>query len=87
MPVTQANREVKVTSALADDVLLFDRMSGTERLGQLSEFRVQLLSTKPDLKIADVLGQPMGVHLNLPDGSVRHFHGIVTRFASSGWYG
>jgi type VI secretion system secreted protein VgrG len=87
MPVTQANREVKVTSALADDVLLFDRMSGTERLGQLSEFRVQLLSTKPDLKVADVLGQPMGVHLNLPDGSVRHFHGIVTRFASSGWYG
>ncbi|KQX01199.1 hypothetical protein ASC94_00675 [Massilia sp. Root418] len=87
MPVTQANREVNVTSALADDVLLFDRMSGSERLGQLSEFRVQLLSTKPDLKIADVLGQPMGVHLNLPGGAVRHFHGIVTRFASTGWQG
>jgi type VI secretion system secreted protein VgrG len=87
MPVTQANREVNVTSALADDVLLFDRMSGAERLGQLSEFRVQLLSIKPDLKIADVLGKPMGVHLDLPEGGQRHFHGIVTRFASTGWSG
>ncbi|CAN7377172.1 type VI secretion system tip protein TssI/VgrG [Pseudoduganella sp. LjRoot289] len=87
MPVTQANREISVTSPLGTDVLLFDRMSGSERLGRLSEFRVQLLSTKPDVKIADVLGQAMGVHLNLPSGEVRHFNGIVTRFASTGWYG
>ena len=87
MPVTQATREVSVTSPLGTDVLLFDRMSGSERLGRLSEFRVQLLSTKPDLKIADILGQAMGVHINLPDGEVRHFNGIVTRFASTGWSG
>ncbi|MYN11014.1 type VI secretion system Vgr family protein [Pseudoduganella aquatica] len=86
MPVTQANREVNVTSPLGTDVLLFDRMSGSERLGQLSEFRVQLLSTKPDVKIADVLGKPLGVHVDMADG-VRHFHGIVTRFACTGWHG
>jgi type VI secretion system secreted protein VgrG len=87
MPVTQANREVDVTTALGTDVLLFERMSGTEQLGRLSEYRVTMLSTKPDLKIADVLGKPLGVHIDLPAGGKRHFNGVVTRFASSGWHG
>lgn len=87
MPVTQATREVSVTSPLGTDVLLFDRMSGSERLGRLFEYRVQLLSTRPDLEIAGVLGKTMGVHLNLPSGELRHFNGIVTRFASAGWHG
>ncbi|MRV71532.1 type VI secretion system tip protein VgrG [Duganella sp. FT92W] len=85
MPVTQANRQVSVTTKAGADVLLFDRMTGSEQLGRLSEFRVQLLSAKPDVKIADVLGKPLGVHVRLADGSKRHFHGIVTRFASQGW--
>jgi type VI secretion system secreted protein VgrG len=84
---TQVNREVAVTTALGPDVLLFKRMSGSEQLGRLSEYRVELLSTRHDLKIADVLGKPMGIHLDLPNGMVRHFHGIVTRFACTGWEG
>jgi type VI secretion system secreted protein VgrG len=87
MPVTQANREVDVTTALGTDVLLFERMSGSEQLGRLPEYRVQMLSTKHDLKIADVLGKPLGVHVGLPAGGKRHFHGVVTRFASMGWHG
>ncbi|MBA5606665.1 type VI secretion system tip protein VgrG [Duganella sp. FT3S] len=87
MPITQANREVDVSTELGADVLLFDRMSGTEQLGRLSEYRVQLVSTRSDLKIADVLGKPMGVHLDLPNGGKRHFGGVVTRFASCGWKG
>jgi type VI secretion system secreted protein VgrG len=87
MAATQANREVSVQTALADDVLLFASMSGSERLGQLSEFRVRLLSTNGSLKIADVLGKPMSVALTKSDGGVRHFHGIVTRFCSTGWSG
>ncbi|MBA5687492.1 type VI secretion system Vgr family protein [Rugamonas apoptosis] len=85
MPITQVNREVDVSTELGADVLLFDRMSGTEQLGRLSEYRVQLVSTRPDIKIADVLGKPMGVHLDLPNGGKRHFGGVVTRFASCGW--
>jgi type VI secretion system secreted protein VgrG len=87
MPITQANREVDVSTELGANVLLFDRMSGSEQLGRLSEYRVQLLSTRPDIKIADVLGKPMGVHLDLPAGGIRHFGGVVTRFASCGWKG
>jgi type VI secretion system secreted protein VgrG len=84
MPVTQANREVSVKSALDTDVLLFRAMSVVEQLGRLSEYRVQLVSTDGALKIADVLGKPMSVALERGDGDARHFHGIVTRFASTG---
>jgi type VI secretion system secreted protein VgrG len=84
MPVTQANREVSVKTALDTDVLLFCAMNGIEQLGRLSEFRVQLLSTDGTLKIGDVLGKPMSVVLELSGGELRHFHGIVTRFASTG---
>jgi type VI secretion system secreted protein VgrG len=85
---TQSNREISVKTALADDVLLFRSMNGSEQIGRLSEFRVQLLSTDSNLKIADLLGKPMSVGLDL-NGSdqVRHFHGIVTRFCSTGWEG
>jgi type VI secretion system secreted protein VgrG len=78
---------VSVSSALADDVLLFHGMSGSEELGRLFEYRVQLLSANNGIKIADVLGKPMTVHLDLPDGSKRHFNGVVTRFCSTGGNG
>ena len=84
---TQANRQVSVTTALGSDVLLFHSMSGSDQLGRLSEYRVQLLSTKQDLKIADVLGKTMGIHVELPNDTVRHYNGIVTRFCSTGWEG
>ncbi|MES2297937.1 MAG: type VI secretion system tip protein VgrG [Pseudomonadota bacterium] len=87
MAVTQATREARITSALADDVLLFYRMTGSEQLGRLFEYRVQLMSATDDVKIADVLGTTMALHLDLPDGSTRHFNGIVTRFCSTGWNG
>ena len=54
MPATQANRFVSVTSSLSADTLLFRRMIGSEQLGRLSEYRVQLLSETSDIKIVDV---------------------------------
>ena len=88
MPVTQAHREVSVKTALADDVLLFSSMTGFEQLGRLFEYRVQLLSTDNSLQIAAVLGKEMTVLLDQhAEGEVRHFHGIVTRFASTGKQG
>jgi type VI secretion system secreted protein VgrG len=87
MPIvpTQAHREVSVKSALADDVLLFRSMECSEALGQLYTYRLDLLSTKGDIKIADVLGTSMTVVLDLPEGGERYFNGVVTRFAYRGW--
>jgi type VI secretion system secreted protein VgrG len=85
MAFTQSNRDVTVKTALADDVLLFAGMQGSEQLGRLSEFTVHLLSLEADLDIASVLGTPLTLTLQSSDNaSERHFHGIVTRFSSTG---
>jgi type VI secretion system secreted protein VgrG len=87
MPIlpTQAQREVSVKSALADDALLFKRLQCSEALGRMYTFDVELASTSSDVKIADVLGTSMTVVLDLPGGGERYFNGIVTRFAYCGW--
>jgi type VI secretion system secreted protein VgrG len=88
MDAIQAHREASVKTALADDALLFAGMSGVEELGRLSEFTLRLLSEDGNVKIADVLGKPLTVELKTsPDGEVRYFNGIVTRFRSTGWSG
>jgi type VI secretion system secreted protein VgrG len=88
MKQTQSKRDVSVKTALADDVLLFAGMEGTERLGRLSAFTVKLASTDGAIKIADVLGKSLTVTVTLADGSAkRHFNGIVTRFRSTGLAG
>ncbi|HEX8593002.1 MAG TPA: type VI secretion system tip protein TssI/VgrG [Pseudomonas sp.] len=75
-----------VTTALGTDSLLFHAMTGSEELGRLSEFRVQLLSKTGDISPAALLGEPLTVALTLVEGT-RWFNGIVTRFTSTGWEG
>lgn len=87
MPVTQDNRSVSISSKLGPNVLLFQRMVGSEQLGRLSEYQVDLLSEKSDIKIDDVLGKPVSVKLGLPDAGEREFNGIVTRFSLTGRHG
>ena len=85
LKASQSNREASVHCALADDVLLFKELHGSEELGRLFEWRVQMLSHKDDIAIADVLGKSMTISVDLPEGGKRHFNGLVTRFASTGW--
>lgn len=86
MPPTQDRRTMSVTSPLPADTLLFLHMAGSEQLGRLFEYRVQMLSKTADIKIADVLGKNMTLHLDMPNSDTRYFNGIVTRFASTGSY-
>lgn len=56
--------DVSISCPVAKDVLLFRSMSGSEALGRLPEYRVQLVSTDLELKISDVLGKWMTVSLD-----------------------
>jgi len=86
MPATQLHREVSVKTALADDVLLFAGMRGTEQLGRLSEFTVSMESEDANIAVGDVLGKSLDVILTTSDGQgKRYFNGIVTRFSQTGW--
>ena len=84
---TQSERIFKVTTPLADDALLFRRMSGNEELGRLFEFELDLLSTDPNISFDDVLGEGMTVEVERPDGEIRYFNGIVSRFSYVGTEG
>ncbi len=94
MAVTQADRTVEITTPLGTDVLVLRSMSGTERVGQLFEYQLELLSERDDIAIADILGQNVTIRLNAAEltQEPRFFNGFITRFTylgtSSGlaWY-
>ncbi len=76
--------QARVFTPLSPDALTLIRMTGRERLGRLSKFDVELVGRDESVPFADLLGKDMTVEMELPDGSVRRFHGLVTRFAQVG---
>ncbi len=84
---TQSERIFKVHTPLDEDDLLFRRMAGSEELGRLFEFELDLLSTDPNIAFDEVLGQGLTVEIERPDGETRYFNGIVSRFSYVGTEG
>jgi type VI secretion system secreted protein VgrG len=79
---TQANRPMAVTSPLGADVLLLVGFAGEEGLSRLFSFRLDLLAElKTDIAFDKLIGQPVGVRLDLLGGAKRFFHGICVRFS------
>ncbi|MFK3642618.1 contractile injection system protein, VgrG/Pvc8 family, partial [Pseudomonas protegens] len=77
MAITQNNRLVQVDSPLGGDVLLLQSMEGNEELGRLFHYELDLTSENRAITFDQLLGKPMGLTLELHDGSKRYFHGIV----------
>jgi len=81
--------EAEFTSPLGDGELLFRSMDAREELGRLPEYRIELLRPTKDtskIKPTDLLGQKVGVKIQLPDGW-RYINGIATRFETGGVVG
>jgi type VI secretion system secreted protein VgrG len=82
-------RNIKITTPLGPDVLLFERMEGHETLGMPFDYKVTLSSLKPDLDLSALLGQTATVEVAQSAGGMRYFNGYVTSFSyvgSSGDY-
>src|SRR5688572_15097967 len=77
---------MSITSPLGKD-LMFYRMVAREELGRLSEFEIDLLSPRKDIKFADILGKNVTVNLELATSGERYFNGYVTRFSQIGMRG
>jgi len=69
----------KVSSPLGDNALVMERLAGSESLGRLFHYELSLASENSSLKLNALLGKPMGLAVQLADGSDRYFHGIVAR--------
>ena len=80
---TQENRAIAIDTPLGKDVLLLQSMSGSERLGQMFHFELELLSEKYDITFADIVGQNITIRLNLSDGEIRYFNGYISRFTQT----
>lgn len=90
MAITQKHRIFGVNTVLGEDVLVFHRMVGSEQIGQLFEYNLELLSEKTDIQSARLLGTNMTVRMQLPESrkaGIRYFNGFVTRFSYLGMRG
>jgi len=87
--MVNGNRSVSVTTPLGDDELLFQSMTGTEEMGRLFEFEVELIrkQSKGTVDISRVLGQDMTLKLDMPDTGIRYFNGEVIQFKHTGFSG
>lgn len=83
MTATETERALEVSSPLGKDVLLLRSMQGHEELGRMFDYRLELLSDDHNIKLEDVLGQPMTIALETPEGD-RFYSGIVSEFSYAG---
>ena len=80
MAISQQNRPIKIATPLGEDKLLFYRMHGTEKLCELFEFELELLSEDEAIDPDRLLGENVTVALGLTEDKWRYFNGYVARF-------
>lgn len=80
-------RVMEITTPLGKEELRFYRMTAHEALGRLSEFQIDLLSSRGDINLDEILAKNVTVKLELPKAKARYFNGYVTRFAQAGMHG
>lgn len=79
----QFTRLAQINSPLGPDKLILADMGGSEELGRLFDYELQLTSDDPAIDLNQLLGKPMGLSVQQGLGSWRHFHGIVARCSQS----
>ena len=70
--------------ALRRDVLLLRSFTGQEAISQLFNFRLELVSEKPPIRLESIIGQNVTVNMALSAGSTRYFNGFVSQFTQTG---
>ena len=79
--IIQDNRSVKIYSALADNTLLFNSLSGAERLSQLFAYSLEVASENHAIDLDSLIGTDITVELELPMGGFRYYHGFISHCA------
>jgi type VI secretion system secreted protein VgrG len=69
------------------DSLRFRSLRAHEALSSPFRFELEVYSDDPAIDPTKVLGQPIATHLEVSGGELRHFHGLVSEFATAGSVG
>ncbi|NOQ76614.1 MAG: type VI secretion system tip protein VgrG [Methylococcaceae bacterium] len=85
--MSNSNRSVSITTPLGDEELIFQSFTGTEEMGRLFEFEVELIreQNKGTVTVKDLLGKDMTLALDMPDTTTRYFNGAITQFKHTGF--
>jgi type VI secretion system secreted protein VgrG len=80
---TQADRPIAIAcpDPIGEDGLILLSMHGTEALGRLFSFELDLLAEETPVDPNDILGKNVSVRLDLLGGQTRYFNGYISRFA------
>lgn len=82
MPV-DTTRFLQLDSPFAGD-LAIRTFEGTEEIGRLFHYQLELISDSIDLSLEDLIGQTVTIKAELESGSAREFHGYVTDLRYTG---
>jgi len=69
-----------IETELGEDALLLISFSGTEQLGRLFEYKLELASKDYQIEPGKIIGKNVSIRLNLDDKDVRYFNGFVSHF-------
>ena len=80
------NRKVSVTTSLGEGELVFHQLIGSEEMGRLFEFDVELIRDyeKGSVDASQLLGKGMTVKLDMVSGGTRYLNGVVSQFKHTG---
>ncbi len=70
-------RQVRLRTSLGPDVLRIKAIRGRESVGEPFAYELELLTEQRTFTPDELIGQPVGVDIDLAGGRVRHVHGIV----------
>jgi type VI secretion system secreted protein VgrG len=76
--LTQDKRIAELTTPLGKDVLVISSFNGTEGLGELFEYTLEVLSEDKNIDFDKAIGQACTVKLFAYQGKKRFFNGILT---------
>jgi type VI secretion system secreted protein VgrG len=83
-------RSVSINTTLGKDVLVLSRVVGREELSRLFEYRVELLSTRPNITADSIIGTNATLILSDPVGpqkaekTARYVNAVFTSFSEAG---
>ena len=87
MAVTQQNRILKLSTPLAFDYLLIEKVHAKEALSELFDFEFEILHEESEegfeptlVDPNQLLGQAMNVEVDQADGTKRYFDGVCIDF-------
>jgi len=80
--LSEFDRLIRLDTSLGSDGLIVDRFSGREAISELFRFEVDCIARTADKTVQALLGEEVGLHLHLADGTPRSFHGMVTQIQS-----